>query len=229
VSSNFIKLIPILISISPLISYGSNFPEPPKSNIYSVTQSTTSLGINLQIKKFETNLSAAEILKFYRDVWKDEYSETEMPPWRMIGIRQSNEYWNVQIQDKIGTGSWGYLSKSDLPELLDKKTFKLPSGKGFPMMSGSIVLDDQVSKDPGRDGRVLLIKNNFTPKTNHNYYRNYFTRKGWEIVMDQEVQARESGFAIYARKGSNTITLTIGKLDGSTSIVANEVKRGLLR
>ena len=161
----------------PLSGYCSDFPGPPKANLYQVTESTTSLGLKLQIRKFETDMEIDSVLNFYRNIWKDKYAESKMPPWNMIGIREGDEYWNVQIQEASGRGSWGYLSKSDLPELLDKKTFKMPSGKNFPMMSGSVVLDDQVSKDPGRTGRVLLIKNNFTPKTNHNYYRNYFVRK----------------------------------------------------
>ena len=78
-----------------------------------------------------------QVLAFYRGQWPDEFAESEMPPWKMIGSRQGDEFLNVQVQPKGTNKSWGYLSVSDLPKRLDKKQYSLQMGKRFPMMSGS--------------------------------------------------------------------------------------------
>ncbi|MGD2117608.1 MAG: hypothetical protein PVG66_04555 [Chromatiales bacterium] len=207
----------------------ADFPPPPDAEVSSVAASTSSLGLQLNIRKFTSGRSMEQTLEFYRAFWQDEAAETEMPPWRMIGSRQGDEYFNVQVQSKADGGSWGYLSISDLPKKLDEKTYRMPTGQGFPMMSGSRVMDDQHSKDPGKDGRTLVIENRFSAQSNRNFYVNHYQNQGWEIVMDQQVAPRNKGYALFVRKGPKTVGLTIAHEDGKTAIVANEVKRGLLR
>lgn len=206
----------------------AELPGPPDAQIERIAPSTTSLGMRLSIRRFRVDRSMEQVLDFYRQLWKDQAVETELPPWQMIGTRVDGQYLNVQVQPQ-GRGAWGYLSISDLPERLDSKQYDALMGGSFPMMNGSQVLDDQVSKDPGKDGRVLLIRNRFSPFTNLNFYKRHYANRGWQLVMDEQVAPRQGAYALYFSKGRESLTLTINRLDGETSIVANHVKRGLLR
>lgn len=206
-------------------------PAPPDSQVSSISTSVTSLGLHMKISKFVSDSSVDEVLQFYKDYWKDEAAESTMLPWKMIGTRQGDEFLNVQVQAGDRDKSWGYLSRSDLPKQLDDKTYSMPNARSanFPMMSGSRVMDDQYSNDPGKKGRTLLLENDFSANTNHTFYRNHFKNKGWDIVMDEATSKRNSSYALFVRKGSKTVAVTIAKLNNKTSIVANEVTKGLLQ
>ncbi len=219
-------LIALVTCSSPALA--KDFPAPPRATVESIAGSVTSMGMNLNIRRFKTELPMPRVQEFYRNLWKEEASETLMPPWTMIGRIDGDEYHNVQMQS-VPAGTWGYLSISDLPEKFRKKSYEFPDGGKFPKMSGSQVIDDQVSNDPGKKGRTLMITNNFSVKSNHDYYRNHYTNNGWKIIMDEQTQSRQGAYAMYMTKGPASVTLTITKVDGHTMIVANEVKRGLLR
>jgi hypothetical protein len=224
-----IRLIPLLLLGFALGSEAAELPGPPDAEIQRVSSSTTSLGMRLNIRRFSVESSVDEVLGFYRKLWKKDAVESEMPPWKMIGLRDGEAFLNVQVQAQGQRAAWGYLSISDLPARLEKKDLDVRVGKNFPMMNGSQVLDDQVSKDPGKDGRVLLLQNSFSPSANRNFYQRHYANQGWELVMDEQVAPRQNGYALYFSKGRESLTLTINKIDGQTSIVANQVKRGLLR
>ncbi|AKH20730.1 hypothetical protein [Sedimenticola thiotaurini] len=205
------------------------FPAPPYASVGSVTESTTVLGMTLAIRKFESDAAIEDILQYYRELWGEgEYVESEASPWQMITSRQGDELYNVQIQYGGSRNTWGYLSISDLPGKLDSGKYQVSGGEGFPKMAGSQVINDQRSKDPGKTARTLLLYNDFSPRANATFYENHYKNKGWEAIMSQSTAPREKGYALYFRQGRQTVSITINQLDGKTSIVANEVSRGLL-
>lgn len=206
----------------------TDFPAPPDASVETVAGSVTSMGMNLNIRKFQTRQSMQSVLAFYRNLWLDQAAEVELPPWTMIGTREGDEYLNVQMQ-RNGEVTWGYLSISDLPEKIDNKTLAPPHAANFPRMSGTSVVDVQVSNDPGKKGRTILMTNNYSVKSNHDFYRGHYKKKGWRIIMDEQTEPRHGSYAMYVSKGSATVTLSIKKIDGKTAVVANEVKQGLLR
>jgi hypothetical protein len=218
----------LLAVVLPVSVVAEDFPAPPSATVESIAGSVTSMGMNLSIRRFKVEKPMSSVLGFYRKLWQEDASETEMPPWTMIGKIDGDHYYNVQMQP-VAAGTWGYLSVSDLPEKLQDKTYKFPDGGNFPRMNGSQVIDEQISDDPGKKGRTLMISNRFSVKSNHDYYKNHYRNKGWNIVMDQQTEARQAAYALYMTKGPKSVTLTIFKDDGRTMVVANEVSRGLLR
>ena len=205
-----------------------DFPAPPSATVENIAGSVTSMGMNLNIRRFKIERSVETVLTFYRNLWGKEASESEMPPWMMIGRIDGDHYYNVQVQS-VAAGSWGYLSISDLPGRLEDQSYEYPDGGNFPKMNGSQVIDDQVSDDPGKKGRTLMIANGFSVKSNHSFYKNHYRNQGWNVVMDQQTEPRQAAYALYMTKGPKTVTLTIFESDGKTMVVANEVNRGLLR
>ena len=47
--------------------------------------------------------------------------------------------------------------------------------------------------------------------------------------MDEQTEPRQDAYAMYMTKGADSVTLTIHRQGGQTMIVANQVKRGLLK
>ncbi len=217
------------LGVTASASANDEFPAPPYASVGSVTESTTTLGMTLAIRKFESDASIDEILQYYRELWGEgQYVESEAAPWQMITSRQGDELHNVQIQHGGSRNTWGYLSISDLPARLDSGKYKVSTGEGFPKMAGSQVVNDQRSKDPGKTARTLLLYNDFSPRANAVFYKNHYKNKGWEAVMSQPTAPRERGYALHFRQGRQTVSITINELNGKTSVVANEVSRGLL-
>jgi len=208
---------------------GEEFPPPPRSSVGSITTSTTVQGMELNIRKFESSSSVDDVLEFYRKLWGDgEYAETILPPWKMITSRQDDQLFNMQVQIGGSRDTWGYLSISDLPAKLDSGKYQVRNGADFPKMAGSEVADDQLNRDSGKTGRTLLLFNDFSPRANASFYKNHYKNKGWENVMSEATAVREKGYALFFRRGAKEATITINELNGRTSVVANEVSKGLL-
>lgn len=217
-----------LLLIVPLVAMaGKGFDAPPKAKVEWVTPDAKVEGMALKVRRFEVSkMTMDEVLEFYRDEWKDEFAEVEMPPWQMIGTKQGKEYWNVQVQPAVNGGAWGYLGVSDLPELLEKgKALGGGQGKGFPKMAGSTVVNDNSYKDIGKKSRTLLLQNKFSVKSNVSYYRNHYGNSGWNIVVDRPAKI-SGGHVLYLSKGSESLGLTFSQNEGKTSVVANKVKHG---
>lgn len=226
---NFSKTILLLglLLMPGLIWAGKNFIAPPKAKVEWVAPDAKTEGMQLEIRKFTVlNMSMDDVLAFYREEWKDEFAEIEMPPWNMIGTKQDKEYWNVQVQARAGGGSWGYLGISDLPEILEKgRKLGGRKGKGFPQMAGSTVVNDNKYKDIGKKSRTVLLQNKFSVASNVSYYRNHYVNNGWHTVMDRSSQLN-GGHVLYLSKGSESLGITFSRNDGKTSVVANEVVHG---
>ena len=210
------------------VSVLQSVSEPVPGNRLGPDDLKEMLHLMLRIRRFEVDLQVEQVLAFYRGQWPDEFAESEMPPWKMIGSRQGDEFFNVQVQAKGRNKSWGYLSVSDLPKRVDQKQYSLQMGKHFPMMSGSQIINDQLDKNVGKTGRTLLIFNRFSVSANTKFYRNHFRSQGWDLIMDQQTGGTEPGQALYFRRDHESLALTINAQDNRTSIVANQVSRGLL-
>lgn len=210
---------------------GPRFDPPPRATVEWVAPDTQAEGMQLQIRRFEVpSMTVEDVLKFYRQKWKELAAETELPPWQMIGTKQGGEYWNVQVQPRSDGGAWGFLSVSDLPDMIDKgkpigSNATKGTGKNFPMMGGSVVISDLSQKDIGSTGRTLLLENDFSVSSNANFYRNYYESRGYNTMADQ-ADARANSHVLVMNKMNKGVSVTINKVEGKTSIVANEVKSG---
>lgn len=210
-----------LLAVSP-VQAGNGFPPPPKARVDNVGDENQALGMQLSIRRFETDSAPEQVLAFYRKLWKGRVAESEMSPWRMIGRLVDDRYQNVQVQAASGGGSWGYLSISDLPEQARKKRYA-PDAMGgqFPRMSGSRVLDDQHSRDPGKEGQTLLLVNGFSVNSNASFYRQHYQGQGWRLVLDEAVATRREGQVLAFTRTGERLILAINRSEEQTQVVAN--------
>ena len=222
-------LLPLYLLILASAVGAEDLPPPPGAQVQQLAGSTSALGMQLRIRRFSSDMPVEQVLAYYRKLWK-EYNEFEMPPWRLIGRLDEGNYLNVQVQPDGDGGSWGYLSIGDLPKRLAEKRFGLALGKeAFPMMSGSTLINEQVDDDVGKKGRTLLISNSFSAQSNRNFYRNHYRGQDWSVLMDKTINPGKGQYALFFQRGGETVALAIQREQDATVIVANHVKRGLLR
>ncbi len=217
VVSKFLSFIFITCICSTTLAV--DLPNPPDSTITQVTNSTTAFGVKMEIRRFESRLSQEKIIEFYSKRWTDTAAITQFDPWEMIGRVDREKFVNVQVQNGFA-GSWGYLSISDLPTAIEKDKVQIPEGKHFPKMSGSKVLSEQNHNDPIKKGRTLVISNNFSVDSNGNFYRNHYQGQGWQLVADSK-GSKLKGAAMTFSKGRQLLSLTINRVNSTTSVVAN--------
>jgi hypothetical protein len=182
--------------------------------------------MNFNIRKFESREKTSKIIDFYLQKWGDQAVITEYGVWTMVGKNTGKQFYNVQAQDGA-SGSWGYLSISDLPERIAKDDYQLPGDQRFPQMSGSRVLNDKKHKDIGKSARTVLLVNDFSVSANGQYYLKYYQGKKWSVLNDNKDTKMRTRVMTF-QKGSKTITLTIVKVEQFTNVVANIESASLL-
>lgn len=224
----FLGLAAGLLGLAAGAQAREDFPAPPESQVQEVAGNTTALGMQLAIRRFHSRLDAERVIAFYRELWGEQAALVTLPPWRMIGTQRDGRYLNVQVQAD-GSGSRGLLSESDLPQQLAEQRYRpAPARSDFPHMNGSKLISLSENRDAGKTSRLLQLRNDFSVAGNASFYRRHFEGQGYTLVMDEAVAPREQGRVLLFRRGAHEVRLSIHRLDGQTSIVANEVREGLL-
>jgi hypothetical protein len=199
------------------------FPVPPGATLVAVEDQLNYEGITLQVRKFDIEMSMEEVLNFYRQTWQGEFVENDIPPWKMISTKQGDRFYTVQIQPTGPGACWGYLGVSDLPKVLEQGKTLGGNKRFFPMMNGSQIVNDMDHHDIGKKGRTLLITNHFSVTSNAEYYRGFYTDKGWSKVVDVSGEPGKNHVLMF-QQGSQQVSLTIDKVEQKTNIIVNDVK-----
>jgi hypothetical protein len=180
-------------------------------------------GLPSVVHYFETDRKLEELFDFYRQRWDESaakkigYREAEVGPWHVISKIEGQYLLTVQAQQKDPFTTKGYLAIGDLSAVQNKKD----RGKDVPKMSGSKIINDLVSNDPGKKGRTMMIANGFSVSSNTDYYRNYYLSRGWGQLMDQG--GNEAQVLAFSRFGKEA-HLVISKTGRSTMVVMNLIE-----
>lgn len=210
-----------------------DFPPPPRSQVEWVGQNMEVNGIPTSIRAFHTRESIEDVVDFYRREWqrpvergKPGFMETiDAAPWYIISRVEDDYLLTVQVQVKKNdkSGAWGYLSISPLPE---PNTNPPELGKGVPKMSGSHVLSEHKSRDPGKKARTLIISNGYSLPSNVSFYRNFYNGQGWTKETDRALGNDDVHSLVFKTK-RDRITMMFLKDKEQTRIVINSVTNSL--
>lgn len=214
-----------LFSLPVLAADADEIPVPDWVKRVPVGKKMVIKGLPSTVHFFEAEKGLEEVLRFYRQRWekgegvKQGYREVEVPPWTIISRLSGGGRYLLTVQAQ-GDGpfqSMGYLAVADL-----KGMNKIPEpGRGVPKMKGSQVIDDLTSYDPGKKGRTLLLSNKFSVESNSEYYRNYYTGRGWGTLLDA---SNDGGQALaFGRFGKEAHIVITHNFD-STQVVINLVE-----
>ncbi|MEX0951970.1 MAG: hypothetical protein WDZ86_06775 [Gammaproteobacteria bacterium] len=208
---------------APLVQAAPDFPAPPRAQVQWVSNNMVYNGRTMQVRSFESRLSAERVLEYYRQLWqrgeadRPGYQETDaLEPWQMITRIEDEHLLTVQVITK-GNDSSGYLSVSHLDELIADTP---EIGQGFPKMHGSKVFNDIMTPDQGKDGRTLLISNEYSITANSSYYRDWYENRGWRLDMEKTVAPGKQEVLGFS-KGREKVNLVISHENNTTNIVAN--------
>ena len=215
-----------------VVAAAPDFPPPPQAMVEWVGKNMVVNGIKSAVRSFHTNKSIEKVVEFYRKEWKRPvakglpgFVETiDSAPWYIISRIEDGYLLTVQVQVKKNdeSGSWGYLSMSPLPG----KNSISEIGKGTPKMSGSNVLSEVKSKDPGKKATTLIISNDHSVSSNVAFYRNHYQAKGWTAETDRDLSQGKSHTLVFKTR-RNRITMMFMKDKNSTKIVINSVTHSL--
>ncbi len=232
---NYIKYLYRLIFVTILL-LNSNFsiasqdwpeiPVPPKSQVEWVAEDLRYNGLPMRVQRFESKVSAQEILAYYRAHWsKGELQPKQMKAgeWDVISMPHGPFFMTVQVKDVKGGFSEGRIGVS----ALDGKVIK-PQAEFLPKPSGSTVISVVESKDPGRSSRQVILANGLTISSNASYYEGELTFQGWKKLQGNSTNQgglSDGYFAIY-QKGKEQIDVAVSRhSDGlHTMILANVIR-----
>jgi len=209
-----------------------DFPPPPHAMVEWVGKNMEVNGIKSSVRSFHTYKSIEKVVEFYRKEWKRPVSKgmpgfmetIDSAPWYIISRIEDGYLLTVQVQVKKNddSGSWGYLSMSPLPN----KNSTNEMGNNTPKMSGSHVLSQVKSNDPGKKATTLIISNDHSVSSNVTFYRNHYQAKGWTAESDRDLGEGKSHTLVFKTR-RNRITMMFMKDANSTKIVINSVTNSL--
>lgn len=201
-----------------------DFPVPPAATVTWVGEDIVWNGIPMSVRKFTTSKSQLKVRDFYKQEWKSPVAKglpgfiEDVIPGAWLISRIENGYL-MTVQIKTSGSTWGYLGITDLDNISESSQ----SGKGFPRMSGSQVMNEVKHKDPYRDARTVLLTNNYSVSSNVQYYRNHYEGQGWNIIMDQGDDTGSTHTMMLKKQGSE-VSLTVVKTGLGSQVVANIVE-----
>lgn len=199
------------------------FPAPKWLERTGVAEEMIVNGLPSTVDYFESNRGVDDLLQFYRQQWNDSpngrsgYREASVASWHVISRLEDGYLYSVQVQEKDNFGSRGYLAIGNLKEIEKKKERTAT----IPQMSGSRVINDSTSLDPGKKGRTLLLVNNYSAASNSLFYRNYYLDRGWGTLTDTD---SKEAFVLAFKKAGREIHLVISENGGASHVVMNIVE-----
>ena len=183
-------------------------------------------GLPMQVRKFDSSENMQAILAFYRREWKavppqrPGAIEYDVGEWKAIAVMRDRCFYTVQVQRSAGGGATGLLGVTQLQTPAQYS----PPGKGFPMMSGSNVINDISHRDPGKAARTILLMNAYSPATNADFYRRNMGAEGWRVISDHALPMRGGSgesYALTLKRGFNEASMTIARSGEGSSVLVN--------
>lgn len=200
------------------------FPTPHVGQLQWVAENMRLNGVPMQIKELTTDQTPQQVLAFYKRRWSDAppyFHEYEVSGTPAIATLRNGCFYTVQVMAH-GRGAKALLGISTKP---DGGPSKAP-GAGFPNMAGSQVLNDIDHFDAGKTGRTILLKNEYSPDANLNFYRRALADDGWKAVIDRSVGgAKGVSHVLVMKRGYHEANLTISPGQAGTSVLATFVDK----
>ncbi|MCP3852283.1 MAG: hypothetical protein GY694_18905 [Gammaproteobacteria bacterium] len=205
-----------------------SFPGPPGARVEWVTSDAEVNNINVKGRTFHSKQSMERVLKFYRNLWHDNFSEIDYGPWRLVTAKMDKLVYTVQVQPKSdGRGSFGILGVTNISEKLADGSIHDELAKNFPKMQDSAVVSEMKMDDPGKKGKTILLNNKYSLPSNVIYYKNYYQSRDWNTKVDYSAGFNTPHTLVFS-KGRDNVSLVIARSGGKTNVVANVVEKGIL-
>ena len=169
---------------------GPSCPTPPRASVEWVARDARVNGLPSRIERFESELSAQEVLTFYRTRWAHARvgapRETESGPWRALSTLQGGFQLVVQVRPRGGQGSEGMLSVMNFG---DAKRDFLP--RDWPRWRDAKVTQVTESLDGPKRSQLVAMVSTEGFDTNVRRWREEWRRRGFEMSHEMAPAAAD--------------------------------------
>lgn len=203
------------------------FPVPKNERVIIVGNNMSVNGQTMKIMEMTSQRNVTDIIEFYKTKWETPvkkgapgYIITEANPYLIVSRPEKKFLMTVQVKKNGRKGSYSLLAMSKIPN----KNAVIILGKGFPKMNTTSVLSDIKSEDINQKGRTLLLENSFSVKSNVNFYRDYYLKRGWVDVTQGKVSSANMAVMIM-NKNTDELNLTFNQTKNKTQVVVVEVTK----
>jgi hypothetical protein len=228
----FILLLFSLFSMvePPRLVLASDWPTisgPPGASVEWVGNDLAQNGVSMRIQRIVSADTPAGVAEFYRALWNNgdrPAVENQVGEWLIVGKQQGDYYLTIQVRDNADGGAEGFLGVSTLPRLEKQGRIPGDTRPHFPQPAGSVLLSSTASKDMGKEGQTLIVKNNLSLFANASFYRQQMQTHGWQLRQNRHQEDTSPGFALYFERNYESCHIAIIQdEDGASMIVANLV------
>jgi hypothetical protein len=205
-------------------------PSPPGASTYWIAQYLEQNTIPMQIRGFDTPMTAAEVEDYYRKWFADKvgFGASNIGDVRVLGARMGSYQVTVQLGAKL-PGTVGRVSLAAVYESGETgqaggktERERIESiGRGFPRPAGSQVISDTLSFDTGQRNRTIVLMNNVSIETNALYLREQLLRLGWTLLQDRTVEAGQRSALVF-RRGPEEMVVTIAKHEDAYIVISSQ-------
>jgi hypothetical protein len=162
-----------------------DMPAPPRAQIEWVAQDAVVDGLPSRIERFDSELSVAEVLDYYRTRWAKatvgEPRETTTGPWRALSTLQGGFQLVVQVKPRDKQGSTGLLSVMNFGEA---RSDFLPHN--WPKWRDAKVTQVTTSRDGPKRGHLVSMVSTEGLDTNVRRWRQEWQRRGFDLTHEMK-------------------------------------------
>jgi len=180
-------------------------------------------GIPMAVWELRWKETPEKLRAYYRKDWEsrsDKVYESEAGIWKIIATSEGGCFYTVQTR-AVSDGSHALIGVTRKPT-----SARAANGSGYPMLSGSKVLNDLRHKDGARNARTLLLTNSFSPDANAGYYRSALGNSGWQTILDRSVFTEKGPAKVLVwKRDIEETSMTITQNTTGSTVVVNIVDK----
>jgi hypothetical protein len=223
-----------LLSVSGRASAVEPWPrvdEPPKGSVQWVARSMLVNGVPTSVMQFQSPLTTAEIVDYYKSRWSSGYDHEpaihHLGDTTIIGQLHGSYLMTVEVGEGARGTSRGLISVS---QVLGVKVDRSPGV--VPLIAGAQVVSVVESADLGQHSRQVLILASQSPAAVADFYQAALGNSGWQQLQSNESKAPDGApaasgsFLVFSQDGTEIQLSIAGSQHGhGTSVLANVVTR----
>jgi len=209
----------------PSLSSASSWPDvkvPDGTHAAEVSSHMIYNGTDMRGQVFTSSQNAADIVKFYRQLWGKQAVLDEIPGWQVIGHREGAFYITVQVRPD-GSGSRGDIGITRIPA----ERTKVELGAGVPHPSNTNVVNDIIYPDDRTPARTLAMANRLSVEQNASYYREHLAATGWKPADSHTCTYGASSCVLNYENGSRKMMVALTRSGSHSEIVINLMGEGV--
>jgi hypothetical protein len=220
------RVLPLFgMLLVPALSAASSWPDvklPDGTRAAEVASHMIYNGTDMRSQIFTSPQNAADIIKFYRQLWGKQAVLDQIPGWQVIGHREGAFYITVQVRPD-GSGSRGDIGITRIPA----EKSKVELGAGVPHPSNTNVFNDIIYPDDRTPARTLAMVNRLSIEQNASYYREHLAATGWKPADSHTCTYGASSCVMNYEHGNRKMMVALTRNGAESQIVINLMGEGI--